>query len=365
MFNITSKWLYTTCLSPCLGLLNMFLYWEESHGLVSRCSQGTSSNGFRQNHSYQQWMFIILDDSDLNHIGKWVYIYQTITIIYWMFQFVSSHFRRCPVFSNQGYTRVFSVEWPKMWRRTWNMLKPPVTSWYRLIVWLLRIYVHCCWLYSHRFSILPKGNRSTRLRDKMLVFVGPVKKCLQDGHSFRLAGVWLKFKMLHSACTVNQFCSSSANKKPLGISWFSSSHANIHRIIHPFFFTSLSASVPSRAFGKAAATDSNFWRHEMTPCPAVSPRVSFFVHLLFFLAQHGHWSPFFEVFPCTSYLSWVPATGAADVSPDHIKIKSDHDQIYFAHATTESASETFQQRQQVPWALCYTHQERYHTTPTP
>ena len=40
----------------------------------------------------------------------------------------------------------------------------------------------------------------------------------------------------------------------------------------------------------------------MTPCPAVSPRVSFFVHLLFFLAQHGHWSPFFEVFPCTSYL---------------------------------------------------------------
>ena len=148
--------------SPCLGLLNIFLYWEESHGLVSRCSQGTSSNGFRQNHSYQQWMFIILDDSDLNHIGKWVYIYQTITTIYWMFQFVSSHFRRCPAFSNQGYTRVFSVEWPKMWKRTWNMLKPPVTSSYRLIVWLFCIYVHCCWLYSHRFSILPKGNRLTR-----------------------------------------------------------------------------------------------------------------------------------------------------------------------------------------------------------
>ena len=35
------------------------------------------------------------------------------------------------------------------------------------------------------------------------------------------------------------------------------------------------------------------------------------------------------------------------------------------HATAESASETCQQRQQIPWALCCTRQERYHTPPPP
>ena len=77
--------------------------------------------------------------------------------------------------------------------------------------------------------------RFSRLRDKMLVFVGLVKKCLQHGHSFRLAGVWLKFKHLHFACAVNQFCSSRVLKK--GIYPFQVSHENIHQFIHPFFFT--------------------------------------------------------------------------------------------------------------------------------
>ena len=47
-----------------------------------------------------------------------------------------------------------------------------------------------------------------RLRDKMLVFAGVVKKCLQHGHSFRLAGVWLKSENLRFACAVTRFCSS-------------------------------------------------------------------------------------------------------------------------------------------------------------
>ena len=52
-----------------------------------------------------------------------------------------------------------------------------------------------------------------RLRDKMRVFVGLVKKCLQYGHSFRLAGVWLMCKNLRFGCAVYRFCSSRAWKQ--------------------------------------------------------------------------------------------------------------------------------------------------------
>ena len=52
-----------------------------------------------------------------------------------------------------------------------------------------------------------------RLRDKMLVFAGVVKKCLQHGHSFRLAGVWLKSENVRFACAVTRFCSSRVKKK--------------------------------------------------------------------------------------------------------------------------------------------------------
>ena len=55
--------------------------------------------------------------------------------------------------------------------------------------------------------------------------------------------------------------------------------------------------------------------HIMTPSPAVSPRVSFLVHLLLFLVQHGHWSPFFEVFPCTIYLLSSSNNGSTGFAP--------------------------------------------------
>ena len=71
-----------------------------------------------------------------------------------------------------------------------------------------------------------------------------------------------------------------------------------HPLIH--FFLLLEASVPEC-----------FWQHSdhrlqqgdiMTPCPTVSPRVPFFVHLLVFLVEHGHWFPCFDVFPCTIHV---------------------------------------------------------------
>ena len=89
-----------------------------------------------------------------------------------------------------------------------------------------------------------------RPRDKMLVSVGLVKKCLQYGHSFRLAGVWLKCQNLRLACAVNRFCSSRVFKKH---SWFSIIPGK-HPPIHFFLFSKLQC--PS-AFGNAVATDSN------------------------------------------------------------------------------------------------------------
>ena len=110
--------------------------------------------------------------------------------------------------------------------------------------------------------------RFSRLRDKMLVFVGLVKKNLQHGHSFRLAGVWLKCQNLCFACAVNRFCSSRATN--IGNLWFSlifsypmqtSTHASM-----PFLF---SKSQCQSAFGNAMATDSNKANQGdiMTPCP--------------------------------------------------------------------------------------------------
>ena len=52
-----------------------------------------------------------------------------------------------------------------------------------------------------------------RLRDKMLVFAGLVKACLQYGYSFRLACVWLKRKKLRFGCAVKRFCSSIKNMR--------------------------------------------------------------------------------------------------------------------------------------------------------
>ena len=102
-----------------------------------------------------------------------------------------------------------------------------------------------------------------RLRDKMLVFAGVVKKCLQHGHSFRLEGVWLKSENLRCACAVTRFCSSRVKKNVRNL-WFS-----IIRIIsgrHALFqcFPLLDASVPERLWQRRSHRlqyKAALWRH--------------------------------------------------------------------------------------------------------
>ena len=130
----------------------------------------------------------------------------------------------------------------------------------------------------------------SRLRDKMLVFVGLVKQCQ------KMFATWTFISIGRRVTQVQKFTFRLRRESTLWINignlWFKVSHANIHQIIHPFFFTSQSISAK-------------------------------------------------------------------------VLSEADRDQIWFVHATAESASDTCQQRQQVPWAMCCTRQERYHTPPTP
>ena len=81
---------------------------------------------------------------------------------------------------------------------------------------------------------------------------------------------------------------------------------------HPFF-PLLEASVPECFWQRSGHRVQQ--GHIMKPCPTVSPRVLFFVHLLVFLVEHGHWSPFFDVFPCTILVSSASNNGSMGFAP--------------------------------------------------
>ena len=124
-----------------------------------------------------------------------------------------------------------------------------------------------------------------RLRDKMLVFVGLVKKW----HSFGLAGVWLKCKNLRFGCALNRFCSSRGFKKTSEFYDFQSSQSS-QETIHPSSFfspRSFSARVLLATQRPQTATRRHY--NAMSSC---KPKCPFFVHFLDFLVEHGHWSPF-------------------------------------------------------------------------
>ena len=95
------------------------------------------------------------------------------------------------------------------------------------------------------------------LRDKMPVFAGVVKKCLQHGHSFRLAGVWLKSENARWPDFALQ------GQKNIRNLWFRSSEshqAGMHSSSCFLFWTLQCQS----ACGNAEATDCNkaaLWRH--------------------------------------------------------------------------------------------------------
>ena len=126
--------------------------------------------------------------------------------------------------------------------------------------------------------------RFSKLRDKMLVFVGLVKKCLQHGHSFRLAGAWrnLKnaFRMRGESILIFECW------KNIGNLWFSSFPCK-HPPDHPPIFL-ISAKVLSAKPRPQTQTRRHY--DAMSSC---KPKSIFFGKLLGFLVQHRRWCPFF------------------------------------------------------------------------
>ena len=143
-----------------------------------------------------------------------------------------------------------------------------------------------------------------RLRDKMLVFVRCVKKCLQNGHSCRLAGVWLKCQNLRFACAVNRFCSSRGKKHSNSEHHdFQSSQANIHPSI---FFLLLEASVPE-CFLATQRPQTPTRRHNDAMSNS-KPKSTFFLCTSWiFLWSMGIGLKFLKCFHVPS-ICWIPAT---------------------------------------------------------
>ena len=140
--------------------------------------------------------------------------------------------------------------------------------------------------------------RFLRLRDKILVFVGLVKKCLQYGHEFRLAGVWLKCQNLRFACAVNRLFSSGV-KKSLKIMIFNHPRQTS---THPFFSSSRSFSARVLLATQRPQTPTRRHYDAMSNC---KPKSTFFCTLAGFSC--GAWtlvSMFWRVsmyHPCVEY----------------------------------------------------------------
>ena len=124
--------------------------------------------------------------------------------------------------------------------------------------------------------------RFSKLRDKMLVFVGLVKKCMQHGHSFRLAGVWLKFKKCISPARWINFDLRVLKKK----SEFMIFKFPMQTSDHPsFFFTSRSIHQCQSAFGKVRPqTQTRRYYDAMSSCKPKTQEYVFFFGTLAFIS---------------------------------------------------------------------------------
>ena len=156
-----------------------------------------------------------------------------------------------------------------------------------------------------------QGNRLTRrpckgdeleilifeAKRQMLVYAGVVKKCLQHGHSFRLASVWLKSENLRFACAVTRFCSSRVKK--IGNPWFSIVRIISGRHTHPVFSSSRRFSTRALVATQKPETATRQHCDAMSSCRS---KCIFLYTCWFFFVEHRHRSPFSEVFPCSIYL---------------------------------------------------------------
>ena len=146
----------------------------------------------------------------------------------------------------------------------------------------------------------------------MLVFAGVVKKCLQHGHSFRLAGVWLKSENLRFACAVTRFCSSRVKKNIRNL-WFS-----IIRIIsgrHSLFqfFPLLDAS-GARAL-VATQKPQSATRQRCDAMSSCRRKCTFFCTSFGSFVEYRRRSPFFQVFPCSIHLLSTSNNGSVGFIP--------------------------------------------------
>ena len=146
----------------------------------------------------------------------------------------------------------------------------------------------------------------------MLVFAGVVKKCLQHGHSFRLAGVWLKSENLRFACAVTRFCSSRVKNFFRNL-WFS-----IIRIIsgrHSLFqfFPLLDAS-GARAL-VATQKPQSATRQRCDAMSSCRPKCTFFCTRFVFFVEYRRMSSFFQVFPCSIRLLSTSNNGSIGFIP--------------------------------------------------
>ena len=151
-----------------------------------------------------------------------------------------------------------------------------------------------------------------RVRDKMLVFAGVVKKCLQHGHSFRLAGVWLKSENLRFACAVTRFCSSRVKKNIRNL-WFSTIRFISGRRSLFQFFPLLDTS-GARAL-VATQKPQSATRQRCDAMSSCRPKCTFFCAPFVFLAEHGRRSPFFQVFPCSIHVLGTSNNGSIGFTP--------------------------------------------------
>ena len=138
--------------------------------------------------------------------------------------------------------------------------------------------------------------------------------CNVDIHvDWQACGVWLKCQNVRFAFAVNRFCSSRVKTQTLEHYDFHSSQASIHPSI---FSSSRSFSAQVLLATQQPQTPTRRHYDAMSNCKPKRPRgVFFFVHLLVFLVEHGHWSSFFDVFPCTIHLLNTSNNGSMAFAP--------------------------------------------------
>ena len=209
------------------------------------------------------------------------------------------------------------IFWKKITKCDPHLVKPNHES--LLTSWLTGMVIA---VYLDRTQICLQKNKATgwlgalvrvtnlkfwfmRVRDKMLVFAGVVKKCLQHGHSFRLARrVTQEWKFGVSPAQWLDFA-LQGSKKTLEIYDFQPSDSYQGGVHSSSFFLFSTLAVPERLWQRRSHS-----LQQGSVCDAMSscrPKCTFFCAPLFFWRSMDGGRHFFKCFHVPS-MCWVPAT---------------------------------------------------------